>query len=491
MAISFSQVPSNLRVPGAYFEVSNNQAQSALDQLSRILVFGQRLSTGTVDELVPTLVTSKEDAITFFGRGSNLANMFSTLFDNNSFTEKWCVALDDDAVGVQATGTLTVTASSTIAGTISLYVAGVLVQIVVATGDAQNAIATAIRDAINANLDLPVTATVSTNVVTVTARHKGTIGNQIDLRLNYRGALNGEVMPSGVSIAIVDMASGATDPDIDDAIAVLPDEIYGYWLEPWTGSANLNALDTELNRRWGPTVQLEGHVFTAAAGSVGTLSTLGNSRNNQHMTIYDAASNSPTPAYLWASALVGQVAFAATNDPARPFNTLPQVGILAEPAEDRRTFSERNTLLYDGIATHKVTQSGEVQIERVITTYQKNSADVADSSYLDANTLFTLSYLRQSLRVLFTSKFPRHKLADDGTRFGAGQPIMTPKIAKSEIVALAGMWEENGLIEDIEAFKTNLIVERDTTDPTRLNAVIPPDLVNGFQILAAVIEFRL
>lgn len=492
MAISFEQIPSSIRVPNAYIEVSNRQAITGLAQLeTRILVIGQRLSTGTVAAGVPTLVTTKEQAIGYFGQGSMLANMFDTLFANNAYTEKWAVALDDDAAGVAASGTLTVTGPATSSGTIHLYIGGKLVQAAVANGDAQNTIATAIGAAINADLDLPVTATVATNVVTVTYRHKGLVGNEIDMRLNYKGALGGEATPAGVIIAIVQLTGGTTNPDLSTAIAALEEEIYDYWLIPYNDATSLDSIDDELDSRWGPLRMLEGHCFAAASDTVSNLSALGNSRNNEHVTILDASNDSPTPSYLWASALCGQVAFSATNDPARPFNTLQLIGIKAPRPENRRTLTEMNTLLYDGISTHTVSKAGIVQLGRVITTYQKNEYDTPDASYLDANTPLTLAYLRQTLRARILQKFPRHKLADDGTRFGAGQAIVTPKIIKAELVALAGEWEEIGLVENMDQFKAGLIVERNATDRTRVDLVIPPDLVNQFHIFAAQIAFIL
>lgn len=490
--IDFNQIPSNIRVPGAYVEVTNILAQSGLQQLNtRILVIGQRTSAGTILEGIPTLITSKQQAITSFGRGSMLANMFSTLFDNNPFTEKWAVALNDNGSGVAATGTLTVTGPATADGTINLYVGGVRVQALVLSGDAQNTIATALAAAINANADLPVTAAASTNVVTVTAKNKGECGNQIDLRLNYLGTLGGESTPAGVSIAIVAMASGATNPDIATAIAALPDEIYNFWIVPYSDAANLNKLDAELNDRWSPLRQLDGHALIAKAGSVSTVGTFGQTRNNPHVSCMDAAFNSPSPAYLWASATMGQVAFSATNDPARPFNTLPLVGILPPPAADRRTITERNTLLYDGIATHVVTRDNTVEIERLITTYQLDSASAPDSSYLDANILFNLSYIKQTFVARMRQRFSRVKLADDGTITAAGQAVVTPKSVRGEIISLARDWQLLGLVDDIPSFIQLLLVERDITDRTRVNILLPPTLVSGLQILATQLAYLL
>ena len=152
---------------------------------------------------------------------------------------------------------------------------------------------------------------------------------------------------------------------------------------------------------------------------------------------------------------------------------------------------ERNLLLYDGLATFFVDSGGVVRIERAITTYQKNVYGLADPSYLDVNTPATLSYLRYSTRARITQKFPRHKLADDGTRFGPGQAIVTPSIIRAELLALFRELEEKGLVENFDQYKADLIVERDADDRNRLNVLSPPDLINQLRIFAEQIQFIL
>src|SRR5262249_56737113 len=94
-------------------------------------------------------------------------------------------------------------------------------------------------------------------------------------------------------------------------------------------------------------------------------------------------------------------------------------------------------------------------------------------------------------RFAITTKFPRHKLADDGTRFGAGQAIVTPRIIKAELVAEYRIDEFNGLVENAQAFKDHLIVERDTNDPNRVNVLYPTDLINQLRVFAVLNQFRL
>jgi phage tail sheath gpL-like len=138
-----------------------------------------------------------------------------------------------------------------------------------------------------------------------------------------------------------------------------------------------------------------------------------------------------------------------------------------------------------------VDAGGEVSVERVITTYKENAFGAPDPSYLDLTTLKTLAYLRADLRGHIQRTFPRHKLADDGTPFARGQAVVTPRIMRAEIVARFRLWEELGLVENVDQFKADLIVERDAVDPNRLNAVIPPDIVNQLRVFAGLVQFRL
>ena len=152
---------------------------------------------------------------------------------------------------------------------------------------------------------------------------------------------------------------------------------------------------------------------------------------------------------------------------------------------------ERNILLYDGMATFMVASDDTVQIEREVTMYQKNSWGMADPSYLDVQTPATLGYWRYAVRSRILQKYSRHKLADDGTRYGPGQAIVTPSVIRAELIALLGEMEEKGLLENLEAFKSGLIVERNKDDRNRLDVLAPPDLVNQFRVFAMQTRFIL
>jgi phage tail sheath gpL-like len=153
--------------------------------------------------------------------------------------------------------------------------------------------------------------------------------------------------------------------------------------------------------------------------------------------------------------------------------------------------SELNGLSLNGMATQRTESDNVPMIARETTMYQLNLYGNPDDAYTDATTLATLAKLLRNQRQAITSKFPRHKLADDGTRFGPGQAIVTPKSAKAELVSQYRIDEFNGLVENAQAFIENLIVERDSNDPTRMNVLYPPDLINGLRLFAVLCQFRL
>ncbi|MEW4983069.1 MAG: phage tail sheath subtilisin-like domain-containing protein [Cycloclasticus sp.] len=487
MPISFNEIPAALRIPGTYVEFDNRLAGNAAIDF-KVLVIGQRLAAGSVAAGIATRVNTQEQAEEYFGRGSMLAEQIKAIKNAEQFIETYAIALDEDGAGAEAAGTLTATGPATANGTLAIYIGGTRVLVGVQSGDVQDDIATAIAAAINADTTLSVTAVVNgvtTNQVDITCRWKGETGNDIDLRMNYFD----ESIPEGVGVTIVAMAGGATNPDISTTIAALGDEWYNWMVMPFTDAANLTLLDAELDSRWGPMRQIGARAFTAYRGSHAVSGTFGNTRNNPHVTCM-ATNTSPQPPYIWASvnAIIG--AKYLSIDPARPLQRLKLTGIKAPVKEIRWTDTERNQLLFDGIATYTVAHDGSVIIERQITMYQKNASGISDDSYLDINTPETLERIRFEQRAMFAQKYPRHKLAEDSMRVAPGQAIMQPKIAKSELLVLYTEMEQKGWVQDYEGYKEALLTEVDVDDRSRLNIYDSPQLVGQMRVTAIHNEFR-
>lgn len=491
MSVSFNSIPNGIRVPFLYAEFDNSNAvQGAGVQPYRTLMIGQRLASGTKPELVERhLITSAAQAAEYFGAGSQLADMAAAYLNANKSNELHCVALDDDGASVASTGSVLLSGTPTKAGSLKLYIAGKLVSIAVATTDTPAALATKLVAEITADSSLLVEAAVNGGVpeqVDFTAKNKGEVGNDIDLRFNY---YLGDETPAGLGHVITKMNGGTSNPDVDDVLEILDDEQFLLFVSPYTDASNLTKLETELTDRFGPIKQNDGYHLTGAKGTLSELNALGDSRNSQFTVIKRCSG--PSMPYAHAACMAGVIALAGQIDPARPFQTLSLTGILPESDSEKLTLEERDILLNHGIATDKVDAGGVVRIERVITTYKENPAGAADISYLDLNTLLTLSYIRYDFRNFWLRKYPRHKLASDGANFAAGQAVMTPKLGKAEAIGRFRLWEENGLVENIDQFKEELIVVRNSSDPNRLDFMLPPDLVNQLRVVGVKIGFIL
>jgi len=492
--VNFNNIPTTLRVPFTYVEFDASKAQQGPSvQPFVTLLMGQKLAAGSQDELVEVIVTSEAQAITLFGQGSMLHHMVKAYLANDQVTELRVIAIDDAAAGVQATGKITVaTGTATEDGTFYVYIGGVRIPVSVSSGDDQDDVTDAIVAAITAYADSPVSAVengVNPNETDLTAKHKGEDAGLIDVRFNYN---DGEEFPAGISASITDMSGGTTNPDVSEIIAVMTEQQYNVIVNPWLDAANLGLLETELLSRWEPTRQNDGLAFGCRFDTLSNLSTLGNSRNSKHSAIFGPAKSAPVLPYAWAAGACGQIAKSAQADPARPFQTLQVLGVLAPKESEQFLLSERNILLTDGIATAKFDAGGASRIERAITTYQTNAASAPDTTFLDSNTLFTLSFLRYDFRTQMLVRYPRHKLADDGVRVPPGAPIMTPKIGKAEAVRIFSAWQNDlGLVEGLDQFKRDLVVERSSQDPNRLDFLLPPDLMNQLRIIGAQIQFLL
>lgn len=489
--ITFATIPIDWRVPGAYLEIDHTKAVQGLPVMNqKILLLGQRLPTGTQPAGKLVRVTREDDGMAYFGAGSQLAQMVWAAIRKNPYTETHALALDDLESGVAAAGTLTIGGEAGESVSLKVYIGGTAVSVGIVAGEDGAAIAAKLADAVNANTRLPVMAAATESVVTLTAKNKGAEGNAIDVRIGYYQDEPQTV--NGLTLAVSPLTGGSGNPDVLDAIAAIASGSYYTIAMPWTDAANLTAMENELQSRWGGMDMRTGHVFVFKSDTYGGLADFGESRNSPHSTLFGLKGSPTLPWVIAAQAATG-VQFSGTNDPALPFRGIELPDVLAPEEADRFTDTERNLLLHDGISTLMVDDGGRVVVEQVITAYRKNSAGLEDTSLLKLNTKWTVDYLRFAFRAAIYRDYPAHKLAGDDVLglIAPGQKIATPKLIRNTLIGEASKLVEAGLMENLEQFKADLKVVRSTADPNRVNAIMPPDVVNQFDVFAGAVQYLL
>ena len=282
--------------------------------------------------------------------------------------------------------------------------------------------------------------------------------------------------------------------DVALALAATGDQQFHHIVSAYNDEAGVRALGDFLQARYHALQQIPGLGYIAKKSTHGELVTYGQLFNNPFIVpmpinhIGDADGNDLSEAELAAS-WAGTIAPSLAIDPCRPLNTLAINGIYSK-ATSEWDYSERNLLLYSGVGTYKTNNAKQVFVERPITTYKENAAGTADDSYLDATVPATAMYFRQKQRARILSKYPRHKLAKDGSRFSPGQAVATPAIIKGELLALYRELELKAIVQDFDGYKDSLIVELDADNKSRINILDSPQFVNGMLIYAGKVQFR-
>ena len=446
---------------------------------------------------LPIAVASLQQAQNQFGIGSMLERMFARAFAINPTGVKYCVPLAD-AAGAISAGSMVVTTAPASNGILSLYIAGQLTPIEIDDDFTMAECASGIVAALNAVPTLPVIAAVDgTNSakVNLSCKWKGVTGNDIDIRFNYRGTLGGEAMPPGLAVSITPMAGGTGTPSMSSAIATLGDGAYEFVGMPYTDTVSMGAWDTEYgfsaSGRWGWMRQLYGSIFSARRDTFSNLFAWGPGNNSAVISPMAVEPTSPTPVWEWTAAYTAAAAVGLLEDPGRPLQTLEMTGVLPAPKSDRWTLTEANGLAGIGLAVQQVGPSGYPQIMVENTEWQVNAYGAPDNAFTLVTTLHTLAWLYRRFRAAITSKYPRQKLANDGTKFASGQAIITPSIAKAEVISEYKQAEYLGMVENSDDFIANLIVRRNSINPNRLDVVYPPDIINQLRLFAVVAQFRL
>jgi phage tail sheath gpL-like len=527
--ISFDSIPTGLRKPGQYIEFNTRLAVHSLPaNVQKVLIIGQKLAdaaawpsttaitvgrlakpgtangriyfcvtAGTTGNSEPTWPTtqggevtdgtavwkefatdsvlatklavkqlfSDADAKEYFGNGSMIHRMAKAAIAANPYLQLFAIA-DDDGAGVFASGTVTISGAPTGSGAVRLWIGDQHVDVAFSSTDTATSIATALKAAIAARPDLPVVSKSAAGVLTVIYKHAGTLGNQLKMVTSFT--------PSGnLAIALVQLANGATDPDIHATGGILDKilpETFHIIINPYNDATSLGYLKTHLDTVSGALEQRPAIAVIGSVAAIATSQTLADACNHGRMLIASVKA-CKTPAMEIAAGVASAIAF--TSDPASNLDGTIVSNVVAPDIGDRFTRTEIETLLLQGVTPLEVV-SERVCIARAISTFQ------TDESFLDISTIRTLDYVREAIRNRVRSQFGSSKLT-----------VRVRSAVRSEVLVVLKQLEDLEIVEYVDDNKAGVIAEIDSTDVTRLNVKIPVDVVNGLHVFAGRIDLIL
>ncbi|EBZ2216964.1 phage tail protein [Salmonella enterica subsp. enterica serovar Montevideo] len=470
--IQFDTIPGSMRKPGVHFEFNTRLAVNTLPgNAQRVLVIGPMLSTGTAAPLNAVSVYSEDEADLYFGAGSLAACMARAAINANSHLQLDVIGITDGGSGRAASGAVRVDGTATSSGTLSVWIAGEQVSVNVETGDDHARIIPALVKTMEQTPSLLVSGEYKseTSQLILTARTKGAWGNGITLSASTTAA--------GLTLAPTPMVNGEMDPDIQPALDAVFSAGHHILICPFSTSAALSALKQHLDKTGGALEQRGAVGCAGWTGSLGNGITLASGVNSGRVSVPWYRGSVKPPAVL--AAAYGAV-MAGEEDPARPLNALPLNGLDVVAMSQRESRNEQENALHNGLTPIEVGPGNTVQIVRAVSTYTVNAQGVDDVSLLDITSIRTLDYTRRACRERISLRFPREKLS-------------TRTIAKvrSELYDVLLKLEEAEILENVEANKAGLRVQKNGKDPNRLDCAVPADVVNGLHVFAGRIDMIL
>lgn len=515
--VTLPGVPSNA-LPGVYVNLTiPGAASGTLTAQYVVLILGNPLAgtpaasatAGTVygpDTLVPLNTLSDMQSLAGFGSSPSL--MFSAFRLENQTTPVYFAPVAQ-ATGAFATQTVTITAaggSSQTTGEIQYTVDGFIpLQTTFASTDSATTIATNLAQAINNNINLPVTAAASTNTVVVTSKVK----NQ---RMNFLRGFAQVVAGSGVTVTPATPTFFANGSGSDAAgylstlNAIASTNNRYYYLLPEAGFDSVDGYNAVAgNFSNGAVAAIQSFIDTQAQPAngnrqraiFGSNDTLGNSA----LTAYNVNDVRLEAAWLPNSDLLpcqlaANMAAAVTN-----FETVPLAasGISfdnfgAEPSSvnfwsvpapldgSAPSKSNQQSAINSGLTPLKVLgNSGKTCIVKRCTSYFYFPADpgtgvssaLRDFRATDAGQITVCDRFFDDLSNLIQVRFARNLIGADPAQ---GSPpaapfVCTPDNLEDVVLQVINQYAAANLVNGPQTIQT-LLVQQNANPPTAMGVVV-------------------
>ncbi len=405
------------KVPGFVGEtVFGAGAISASSIPLSLLICGLKktgLTTGLTVDVDVTQIFSAADADTAWGPGSEGARMAYKALKVPGVSIFGC-APTPGTTPVAATVTITIVATPTTTGVWSYRIAGDTVTGGTTTSDTATTIASAIKDAINAQPTMAVTATSSVGVVTVTWKCAGPRGNDGIIFQQISGLATGVTSTLAGGAALLSstggesgcyFSGGSVIEDVTAMLATLFPGQYDRIAAAQYDAANMALWKAQSDAKAGP---LEGRMEQYVFGFNGTLGTATSrartTLNNWRMQVAWLLNSESHPTEIAARLAAERVA-AEQNNPNSGFDGVALTGLVAQCS--KADWSQRSTqvaALNAGVTPLITDAQGNVRVVRSITTHCLNGSS-PDYRTLDTAQAVVPDFVRRALALFWTTGF--------------------------------------------------------------------------------------
>lgn len=474
------------RVVGIKTEFKDLRAGGIFLLPQRIAVIGQGNTLATY-ATTKRQVTSSAEAAQLYGSGSPVHLAVKELLpvngDGVGSIPVTIYPLEDDGSGVVSTGDITPGGSPTVAASYLVRINGIdSEEFVISVGDSIADITAAMTTAINAVLDVPITAVDGTTVVDFTSKWAGTSANGIFV----------EVVGSttaGNTFAVTQPVGGLVNPDVDDALTQIGD-VWETMLLNCMDVADTAALDKYEavgEGRWGPLVRkpfivFSGSVLTTAAAAIVIPDARKTDRTNSQLM----APGSPNLPFVVAARQLARIALLASQNPPHDYGSQDATGLTPGDDGDQWLYIDRDLAVKGGSSTIEV-KDGVVNVSDVVTFYHPTADPTPAYRYVVD--IVKLQNIIFNLNLIFAvPEWDGAPLVPDD------QPTSNPaaKQPRSAVAAIASMIDSLGLAAILSApeiAKPTIVAGINEGNPKRLDVAFTVQLSGNTNIISIDLNF--
>jgi phage tail sheath gpL-like len=426
-------------------------------------------------------LVTEQDCINLFGTGSELHRMFRRFTKVNKSTTVRAIAVSESA-GAQATGTITFVGTATAAGTARIFVGDEYADVAIANLDTSSTAATNAATAINTKTHWGVTATATATGVwgylRITARQKGTRGNEIRYMPQITPAI-GMTIPTAVDQA---MAGGTTADDNTTALATINTSKYYYIASAAGDATQFGALVTQIGTNAAPTVGIRQRAIAGSVDTISNTNTIATGRNSARADLVWMKWSPWTGGELAANLAAVITAFETKPNPRTNFCGFGNDALTApywlvpRPRLDSAipSRSQVQSALLNGVTPIGINPNGSTYLVDLITTRSLNGS-VNDYRIADHHKVTICDFFGEDLLAKTILNHPGMRIMDDAPD-GSPQPgdqVVTPKRYRSTVFGLIDTYAGNDLLQDVQLIKDGTQIQREQSPRTRLACRIP------------------
>ena len=466
------------------FTTANQTSSPLLPQA--IYVIGQG-NTGIAYVSESIKINSAAQVATKYGNGSPLHLAAKAIHGlTNAKVPVYFYGLQEDGAAVAASHNLIISGLQTVTAEYQVVINNIKSnKFSLLSTDTATTAGDKLAAAVNATLGYPVGAVNALGTITLTAKSKGSWGNEL-----YADIMDGKggFVFAGVAVKFT---SGASNANVQPALSAIEDSAYRTVLVntfDMSDSTALDAIKEKGETRWLPTIKKPFISFVGSnAATVAEITAITVTRALDKINAVFANPSSHDLPLIISSSIAKYVSEKANTSPAENY-----AGALSQltPGAIEWTLADKEDAKTQGVGFVRIV-SGAVKIHEVVSMFDDSQYAEISMPFRKVSDITRLQNVMYALDLKLSTDFYKEAaLVDVGQIVAAGVQAVSVKDVKAAVVEVVKSLVEKAILTNQPGILANLIVAKDSTNSDRVNIQLPTIVSSNTSIFSIDLGYQ-